>query len=143
MVVWWGKSPCGSALGRTELRKYIFYVSNTQKFRFSIYYNYKVGLCGKKAPAGAHLVAPSLDNTDSVYVIHGNLCLKHRRCMFLQQILLQSQPISQMTYISPFAPQTAAKSYNQSYYKSCVSPCRMCSHCACALGFNDVTRSLL
>ena len=49
---------------------------------------------GKKAPAGAHLVAPSLDNTDSayvrhrntdsVYVIHRNLCLRHRPCVYLQ-----------------------------------------------------------
>ena len=49
---------------------------------------------GKKAPAGAHLVAPSLDNTDSVYVthrntdsvyvIHRNLCLRHRQCVYFQ-----------------------------------------------------------
>ena len=33
----WGKGPWGSALGRTELRKYMFYVFKTQKQRFSIY----------------------------------------------------------------------------------------------------------
>ena len=48
-------------------------------------------LAGKKAPAGAHLDAPSLDNTDSVYVTHRNtdsvhvinrnLCLRHRQCV--------------------------------------------------------------
>ena len=30
------KSPCGSALGHTELRKYMFCVFKTQKSRFSI-----------------------------------------------------------------------------------------------------------
>ena len=49
---------------------------------------------GKKAPAGAHLDTPSLDNTDSVYgthrntysvyVIHRNLCLRHRQCVYLR-----------------------------------------------------------
>ena len=31
-----GKKPCGSALGHTELRKYMFYAFKTQKSRFSI-----------------------------------------------------------------------------------------------------------
>ena len=36
------KSPCGSALGRTELKKYMFYVSKTQKSRFSIFQKYNL-----------------------------------------------------------------------------------------------------
>ena len=31
---WWEKSPCGSALGRTELREYMFYGFHTQTSRF-------------------------------------------------------------------------------------------------------------
>ena len=51
---------------------------------------------GKKAPAGAHPVAPNLDNTDpvyvkhrntaSVYVINRNLCLRHSQCVYLRHI---------------------------------------------------------
>ena len=37
-LVFGGKrSPCGSALGRTELRKYMFYVSKRQNKRFCVY----------------------------------------------------------------------------------------------------------
>ena len=50
----------------------IFYLFKTQKQRFPIYKNRRCIFAGKKAPAGAPLVAPSLDNTDSVYVIHKN-----------------------------------------------------------------------
>ena len=48
-------------------------------------------LVGSKDPAGAHAVAPNLDNTDSVYVKHRNtnsvyvidrnLCLRHGQCV--------------------------------------------------------------
>ena len=40
---------------------------------------------GKKAPAGAHLVAPSLESTCFMYLRHknkGSLFIKYRRCIF-------------------------------------------------------------
>ena len=62
------KSPCGSALGRTELGKYIFYSYKTQKQRFSIYKNIEgVFLVGKN-PAGAHLDTPSSESTCFMYL---------------------------------------------------------------------------
>ena len=89
------KARCGSALGRTELNKYITYVSKAQKTEILCLKNIRCIFGRKEAPAGAHLDAPSLDNTDSVYVkhrhtdsvyvIHRNLCLRHRQGVYLQQ----------------------------------------------------------
>ena len=50
----------------------MFYVFKTQKQRFSIYKNRKCIFAGKKAPAGAHLVAPSLESTCFMYLRYKN-----------------------------------------------------------------------
>ena len=58
--------------------------------------NRRCAFGGIKAPAGAHLVAPGLDNTDSVYVAdrntdfvyikRRNLCVRHRQCVYVRHI---------------------------------------------------------
>ena len=65
------------------------------KNRYYLFIEYRRCIFARrKAPAGAHLVAPSLDNTDSVHVNHRNtdsvhviqrnLCLRHRQRVYLQ-----------------------------------------------------------
>ena len=48
------KSPCGSALGHTELRKYMFYVFKTRTSRLSIFKKYRrCFFGGTKSPCGS------------------------------------------------------------------------------------------
>ena len=83
-----GKSPCGSVLGRTELKKCMFYASTTQKQGFSIYKKRRCIFCRETAPAGAHLVAPSLESIWSMYCIRKKQrfsIYKYRRCILVDK----------------------------------------------------------
>ena len=72
MYFGWEKSPCGSALGHTELRKYMFYAFKTQKQRFLFIKYRRCNFAGKKDPAGAHLDTPSLESTCFIYLRRKN-----------------------------------------------------------------------
>ena len=67
-----GKSPCGRAPSRTELRKCLPYVSNTQKPK--ILCIYEIGdaiLLGKKKPLREHT------QSHRVYVFKQIMCICH------------------------------------------------------------------
>ena len=88
------KAPAGVHLVAPSLESTCFMYLRYKNRGFVCMKNRRCIFAGKKAPAGVHLVAPSLDNTgsvyvqhrntDSVYVIHRNLHLRHRQCVYLQ-----------------------------------------------------------
>ena len=87
------KSPCGSALGRTELKNYTFMYLR-HKSEGCLFITHIACIFVGKKTAGAHPDTTNLDNTDSVYVkqintdsvyvIHRYLCFRHRQCVYLQ-----------------------------------------------------------